>query len=381
MNILFCTPFKPLDHPRTSGDVTIARDLVEYLAFRGHRIESVPFLNTEGIAFNPLKWIDLARKRHAARKLVRRFEPDLWLTYHTYYKAPDMLGPMMRRSGMDCPYCLFAAAYATSRKRSLKTRPGFLLNRQALQTADHVFANKREDMTNLTRLLARERLSFIRPGIRPDRFAFNASARRELRNRFAPGDGPVVVTAAMLRHGVKADGVEWVIRTCSEISSSGYNLHLLVLGDGPARERLEATARGVLPGRYTFAGKIPRERMAAYYSAGDLFVFPGINEGLGMVYLEAQACGLPVVAFDHDGAPEVVDHGRTGIITPSFDASSFTRAVRELLADEPRRKKMGRRAAKYVRDEHDLDRNYAAMEGRMLDMVASKKLPRNLHGR
>jgi glycosyltransferase involved in cell wall biosynthesis len=137
----------------------------------------------------------------------------------------------------------------------------------------------------------------------------------------------------------------------------------------------------VLPGRYTFAGKIPRERMAAYYSAGDLFVFPGINEGLGMVYLEAQACGLPVVAFDHDGAPEVVDHGRTGIITPSFDASSFTRAVRELLADEPRRKKMGRRAAKYVRDEHDLDRNYAAMEGRMLDMVASKKLPRNLHGR
>ena len=121
--------------------------------------------------------------------------------------------------------------------------------------------------------------------------------------------------------------------------------------------------------------------MAAHYSAGDLFVFPGINEGLGMVYLEAQSCGLPVVAFDHDGAPEVVDHGGTGIITPSFNAQTFAEAVRKLLADDARRKKMGRRAAHYVREEHDLHRNYAAMEQEMNNLLAVRTLQRAPHAR
>jgi len=374
MNILFCTPFKPLDHPRVSGDVTIARDLVDFLIARGHNVKETPFLSTEEIGFDPRKWLTLARIRSRTRKLVRTFTPDLWLTYHSYYKAPDLLGPMMRRLGMHCPYCLFAAAYATKRKRSLKTLPGFLLNKHALVTADHIFANKREDMTNLSRLLPQSRLSFIRPGIRPSRFRFDTQARQELRNRFGTGNRPVVISAAMLRPGVKAEGVQWVIRACSEIRKSGLDLHLLVLGDGPARSNLEELAGHLLPDRVTFTGRVPRREMAAHYSAGDLFVFPGINEGLGMVYLEAQSCGLPVVAFDHDGAPEVVDHGRTGLITPSFKAGPFTRAVRDLLSDSVRRREMGRRAAQYVRTEHDLDRNYTAMERSMLDLVAGYAL-------
>ena len=59
-------------------------------------------------------------------------------------------------------------------------------------------------------------------------------------------------------------------------------------------------------------------RWRRYYSAGDMFVFPGIRESLGMVYLESQSCGLPVVAFHNGGIPEVVVDGETGFLTPAL---------------------------------------------------------------
>ena len=72
------------------------------------------------------------------------------------------------------------------------------------------------------------------------------------------------------------------------------------------RGRLEKEAAQALPGRVIFTGLIPREKLAGFYSAGDVFAFPGFNEALGMVYLEAQAAGLPVAAMADGGVPEVV---------------------------------------------------------------------------
>jgi glycosyltransferase involved in cell wall biosynthesis len=102
--------------------------------------------------------------------------------------------------------------------------------------------------------------------------------------------------------------------------------------------------------------------MHRYYSAADLFAFPGIRESLGMVYLEAQSCGLPVVAFRGWGVPEVVDDGGTGLLTEPFEHDAFAAAVRELVRNPDRRREMGRRAMARIRDIHDLERNYAQVD-------------------
>ena len=362
MRIIVCTPFKPPDHPRVSGLVTIIRGLLDFLRARGHDVRLVPYLNTRWIYRYPEKWGNLIPAIFRTQRLVRSFAPHIWLTYHTYYKAPDILGPWMRRSFKTFPYVIFAGSYATKKQRSLTTWPGFMLNRHALLTAEHVMVNKHEDLTNLTRLLPREKLTYIRPGIATEHFSFDARARETLRARFAFGNTPVVVTAAMFRPGVKAEGIRSVIKSCARLKKQGRDLFLLILGDGPRRPELEDVARRHLPGRTIFAGAIPFEKMHRYYSCGDLFAFPGINESLGMVYLEAQSCGLPAVGTDHDGAPEVIAHKKTGLITPAFDQHSFTHAIGTLVENREMRRTMGKEAARFVRTEHDLKTNYLLME-------------------
>jgi glycosyltransferase involved in cell wall biosynthesis len=112
--------------------------------------------------------------------------------------------------------------------------------------------------------------------------------------------------------------------------------------------------------------------MYRYYSACDLFVFPGIRESLGLVFLEAQSCGLPVVAFDNAGVPEAVKDGITGLLVPAFDAKAFEEAIARLLKDSQLRHKMSRAAQSYVRQKHDLDRNYRQMERTLQSIYADR---------
>ncbi len=171
----------------------------------------------------------------------------------------------------------------------------------------------------------------------------------------------MVVTAAMMRPGVKEDGIAFVIEACASLRQAFPDLHLLIIGDGPGRVRLEEKARRLLPGAHTFAGRIPAPDMAAFYHAGDVFAFPGINESLGMVYLEAQCCGLPVVATSHDGAPEVVADQETGIIVPPFSLPDFAGALAALLGDTELRARFSLQARERVLRQHDMGSNYRTM--------------------
>jgi len=368
MRICFYAPFKPLNHPTPSGDQVIARGLYRFLEERGHTLIPVSDLRTRWIYLQPWRLPLVLREQRRGHRLVASRAPDLWLTYHTYYKAPDLLGPTaVRRTGI--PYVIFQGNYSTKRRRHAKTAAGFWLNRRALRRADHLFSNRREDYLNLQRLLPASRLTQTKAGIYPAEFQFDADARRHLRSQWG-GDGtPVVITAAMFRDDVKSMGLEIVIRACSRILQRGSPHTLVIIGDGPRRDHLASLAGRLMPGRVRFVGKIDRQRMARYYSAGDLFAFPGINESLGMVYMEAQACGLPVVAFHNGGIPEVVDHSRTGTLVPLHDETAFADAVHHLLVNAEKRRRMGKYAAAYIRNQHDLNVNYSVVERILLDIA------------
>lgn len=372
MHIAFYAPMKPLGHPNPSGDLVIATGLAEYLVKQGHHLEVASALRARWIYWKPPHWLHLLKERRRVLRKLRQDPADIWITYHTYYKAPDFIGSAVCRAA-GIPYVIFQGIYSTKRRRRLRTLPGFILNRRALQKSLHVFTNRREDHINLCRLLPETRLSYVAPGIRPEEFRFDPDARKNLRQAWNTGNEPVILSAAMFRPGVKAQGLTWVIRSCAKLHQQGVKFHLVIAGEGREQKRIAALANDLLPGKIRFAGKIPRNEMYQFYSAGDLFVFPGIRESLGMVYLEAQACGLPVVAFDNGGIPEVVRTGETGILVPLFSSDRFAEAIHQLIADKKLRRQMGNNAERYVREQHDLDQNYQKVEAVLESIISNRR--------
>jgi glycosyltransferase involved in cell wall biosynthesis len=369
LKIAFCTPFKPVDHPSVSGDVTIARDLLHTLAGFGHEVAPVPFLPTREIYWRPGRWPG------AIRTLGRMVEAargaDCWLTCGSYYKVPDVLGPLAV-DRLSIPYFLFQASHARNRGRRVSTWPGYMLNKRAMERADHVFCNRVNDLAGCARLLPDDRYSYVRPGLPDGLFGLDDAARQRLRGQWGAGDSVVVVSAAMMRPGVKATGVEWTIRACTGLVAKGYDVRLVLAGDGPMRAELEAMARAALGERVRFLGMVDRADLSGVFSAGDLFAFPGLRESVGMVYLEAQRCGLPVVATDDEGAPHVVAHEVSGLITPASEAA-YAQGVEQLVADTGLRRSLAARAADHVIRAHDTTANYLEMTRTMERIVTSRR--------
>ena len=371
MNICFHAPFKPLGHPDPSGDLVIGTGLYDFLSNRGHSLWAVSSLRCRWIYWKPWLIPQMIKEIRRARKAVQREKPDIWLTYHSYYKAPDVLGPLVCHQ-MQIPYTIFQGVYATKRKKVFKTLPGFFLNTRALSAAQHVFTNKKKDLINLERILDSKKRTYVAPGIFTHEFSYSAKDRRHFRTKWEVGDDPVVLTAAMFRPDVKTVGLKIVIRACGELIRKGKKLCLVIAGDGKTKHELKSLAEKEVSGRYRFVGKIPRSDMYRVYSAGDIFAFPGIRESLGMVFLEAQSCGIPVVAYSNEGTPEVINHRKTGILVPAFDFKSFVDGIETLLDNEALRRQMGEMGKRYVNKHHDLNANYRIVEDVLLDLCRQR---------
>jgi glycosyltransferase involved in cell wall biosynthesis len=371
LRICFYAPFKPLGHPHPSGDLVTATGIFDFLGNQGHRVMKASSLRCRWIYWKPWLWPKLVWERRQAVKTFSDISADLWLTYHSYYKAPDLLGPAVSRK-LDIPYVIFQGIYSTKRRRQWKTKAGFYLNKSALCAASHVFVNKRVDLLNLERILPEDRVSYVAPGIAPRDFTFDDTARKALRKQWAVGDSVVIFSAAMFRPDVKTEGLGWVIRACGELYRQGQDFRLVIAGDGKERGTLQRLAAEHVADRVLFLGKIVRKDMYRYYSAADLFVFPGIQESLGLVFLEAQSCGLPVIAFDNAGVPEAVQDGRTGLLVPLYAMEPFVAAIKRIVDDKNLREQMGLAAKSYVREHHDLNENYKELE-RLLKAIVKNR--------
>ena len=328
-----------------------------------------------------MKTQGLAQYRSEAERVktqLRKAPADLWLTYHTYYKAPDLLGPSCAVA-QHLPYVIFQGIYSTKTKRNPKTLPGFLLNRRALNSAQMVYTNKKKDEKNLRRLLSENRVTYVPPGIRPEQFPFDSLARQEIRERWQVKDRLVVLCTAMLRPGVKTDGVRQVIKSCGALHRALHKILLVVIGDGQNRYILEEEGRKHLGSSCLFLGKIERSQLYRYYSGADLFAFPGIEESLGMVYLEAQSTGLPIAAFGDWGASEAVRHLHTGLLTPAAKPDQFTASIKQLLDNSELRAQMSEAAKDHVRRNHDLEKNYAELVINLEEIVRRHRSFSNSH--
>jgi len=129
------------------------------------------------------------------------------------------------------------------------------------------------------------------------------------------------------------------------LRDEGLSVQLCVVGHGPyAREFSESLPEAL------FTGYLTGGELAAAYASADIFVFPSTTDTFGNVIIEAQASGVPVIVSDSGGPKELVENNRNGLITKSHDVEDLTRAIRELVADPDRRKRMGNLARESVID-------------------------------
>lgn len=184
----------------------------------------------------------------------------------------------------------------------------------------------------------------IAPGIDVDHFSpSDASA---LRQSLGLADKKVIVSVGRLVH---RKGQDHLIESMPEILEVVPNAHLLLVGQGPYRDYLQQlVTKNALEDSVTFIGRIQYADLPQYICVGDIFAMPSRSrlmglevEGLGIVYLEASACGLPVLAGNSGGAPDAVLHNETGLVVDGTDNKQIAAAAIELLTKEVSARKMG----------------------------------------
>ncbi|SFB36556.1 phosphatidylinositol alpha-1,6-mannosyltransferase [Amycolatopsis marina] len=190
-------------------------------------------------------------------------------------------------------------------------------------------------------------------GVDPELFRPDQAGREELRRRYGLSDRPTVVCVSRL---VPRKGQDMLVRALPLLRERVPDAALLLVGGGPYRRRLTELARehGVAE-HVVFTGSVPWEELPAHYAAGDVFAMPartrgkGLDvEGLGIVYLEASACGLPVVAGKSGGAPETVLDEVTGHVVDGRRLDQLVDTLSPLLADPVRAHRMGEAGREWV---------------------------------
>ena len=194
-------------------------------------------------------------------------------------------------------------------------------------------------------LRGRTRLAQLSPGVDVGRFTPDADGT-SVRSRYGLGEAPVVVCVSRL---VARKGQDVLVAGWGTVLARHPGARLLLVGGGPA----EASLRKAVTARHlghsvVMAGPVPPSELPAYYAAGDVFAMPcrtrrgGLDvEGLGMVFLEAAACGRPVVAGTSGGAPETVREGVTGHVVDPRSPEAVATTLADLLDDPARAREMG----------------------------------------
>ncbi|HEX3283707.1 MAG TPA: glycosyltransferase family 4 protein [Mycobacterium sp.] len=201
----------------------------------------------------------------------------------------------------------------------------------------------------------RAALEYLPPGVDIDRFAPDPAARAEMRSRYGLGDRPVVVCLSRL---VPRKGQDMLIRALPTIRERVDGAALVIVGAGPYADTLHRlAAEADVTDHVVFTGAVPGAELPAHHAMADVFAMPcrtrgaGLDvEGLGIVFLEASATGVPVVAGRSGGAPETVLDGETGRVVNGTDAEEIATAVSEILADPERASQMGAAGRRWAVD-------------------------------
>jgi glycosyltransferase involved in cell wall biosynthesis len=211
-----------------------------------------------------------------------------WITYHTYYKAPDLIGPTVARA-LGIPYLLIEATRA--RKRLGGPWDAFArISEDACDAADVVFYLTQRD---------REALEAYAP---QGQHHVHLHPFLPLIDLPMQSNGTHLLAVGMMRAAAKLGSYKLIAQTMALLPD---HVTLEIAGDGPARTQVE-DAMKPLGARVQFLGALKPDALDAAYTRAGALIWPGVDEAFGVTYLEAQAHGLPVIAQDRPGVRDVL---------------------------------------------------------------------------
>ena len=292
--VAFYAPLKSPHHPVPSGERQMARNLVQLLTRAG----VAPILVSELRSFDKhgdtaVQAEFLAQAEAEIPGLIARGRAegwDVWVTYHSYYKAPDLLGPAVS-AVLRIPYVSFEATRANKRLDG----PWDVFEQKAQAACDA--ANVLFHFTEHDAVALRDHLKQGQQLVHLPPFL----AQEDLPLQAQPNT-PTILVAGMMRKGDKLASYSIIAEALAHLLG---DWRVEIAGDGPCRAEVEALM-APYGNRVRFLGQLDAAEMAAAYARSRVFFWPGVNEAFGMVYLEAQAHGVPVVAQNRPGVRDVV---------------------------------------------------------------------------
>jgi glycosyltransferase involved in cell wall biosynthesis len=362
--IAFYAPMKPPDHAIASGDREIARLMVSALEAAGFGVEIASrFISyqkrSDAERFRALRDEGLAQadRMIAEVRSGRRAAPDLWFTYHPYCKAPDWLGPQVARA-LSIPY-VTAEACRTRQGGDSDWQEGREVVQEAVRTAEVNFCLKPSDEAYLRSILRdMKNVVPLKPFL--DVVAISAGASPIDAASLFGRAAALIVAVGMMRPGAKIQSYRLLAESLSGLVDRPWNL--VVIGDGPERTVVEAMFGLIGKDRIHFTGALPHADVLGWMKAADLLAWPGIGEAIGMVYLEAAACGLPVAACDVANVATVVSDGESGLLATEADAPAYRTMLDRLLADNELRRRLGEGALRKVARDHGIGHAAATLK-------------------
>lgn len=320
MTLAFYAPMKHPNHGVPSGDRTIARSLMSALRFAGAEVSlASTFQSRDGKGNEAAQKLLLQQAGEEISRLIdlgKRENWRGWITYHNYYKAPDLLGPSVTRA-LGIPY----AQVESTRARKRLNGPWATFAKAAETASDHadlVFYFTRHDAEALRKYApASQKLRHLHPFL--DRAAVDPS----------PSTGTGLLSVGMMRERDKLPSYQLIAETLHLVKTDNWTLD--IIGDGPARARVADLMRP-FGDKVRLLGTLPPDEVARRYGNYAVFLWPGVNEAFGMAYLEAQAASLAIVAQDRPGVCDVLPEGHYP--APDQGAAGLAAKLSGLL-DEP----------------------------------------------